>query len=85
MAIAPKARFGDLSYEGEVITGEKGDAGLLFRVEKAAIGADNFQGYYVGIEAATNRVVLGKADGKWTQIKQVQKMLNAQKTSSSAR
>ncbi len=78
-AIAPKARFGDCVYEADVITGEKGDAGLLFRIEKIAIGADNFQGYYVGIEAATNRVVLGKANGKWTEIKQAQKTLDAQK------
>ena len=78
-AIAPKARFGDLVYEGDVMTGEKGDAGLLFRIQKATIGADNFQGYYVGIEPSANRVVLGKADGKWTEIKQATKTLDAQK------
>ena len=33
--IAPKARFGDFVYEGEVMTGEKGDAGLLFRIAES--------------------------------------------------
>ena len=68
-AVATLTRFRDFSYDAHVTLGEAGDAGLIFRVKNPAIGSDNYQGYYCGLNAAQNRVELGKADGKWTPIK----------------
>ncbi len=68
-AVATLTRFRDFSYDAHVTLGEAGNAGLIFRVNNAAIGADNYQGYYCGLFATENRVELGKANGKWTTIK----------------
>ena len=59
-------RFFDFIYEADVqINSDHGDAGLMFRAGRIAFEPDDYDGYYVGINSADKRVVLGKADGAW--------------------
>lgn len=39
--------------------------GQLDLQREASIGADVYRGYYAGISAETNEVILGEADGTW--------------------
>ncbi|MFD6987704.1 family 43 glycosylhydrolase [Streptomyces sp. NPDC059943] len=49
-----------------------GDAGLIFRAARPAVGVDSYAGYYAGI-GPTGKVVLGRADdGVWTPLKSAQ-------------
>ncbi|MBC8135527.1 MAG: glycoside hydrolase family 127 protein [Fibrella sp.] len=68
-AVATKTRFRDFTYDADVTVSGTGDAGLIFRVTKASIGADDYNGYYVGLSATAGQVTIGKADGKWTPLK----------------
>lgn len=50
------------------VAGER-DGGILFRVQQPALGYDAQQGYFAGLIAGAQRVILGKTDGKtWTEI-----------------
>lgn len=62
-AVATGARFADFTYEADVVVGSKGNAGVIFRVTKPAMGADAYLGYYVGLSAEGGNVQLGLADG----------------------
>ncbi|QQQ73428.1 family 43 glycosylhydrolase [Saccharothrix sp. 6-C] len=60
--------FGDFTQDTDVtITAGGGDAGLVFRATRPAVGADSYAGYYAGISTA-GRVVLGRADNSWAQL-----------------
>ncbi|MFJ6671868.1 family 43 glycosylhydrolase [Actinosynnema sp. NPDC091369] len=60
--------FGDFTQDTDVtITSGGGDAGLVFRASRAAVGVDSYSGYYAGITPA-GRVVLGRADNSWTPL-----------------
>ena len=76
-AVATKTLFRDFSYDASVSVGDAGNAGLMFRVSKPEIGPDNYNGYYIGLSPETGHVELGKADGKWTSLKVVEKPLAA--------
>lgn len=79
-AIAPAAVFGDLEYQAHVSVNASGDAGLIFRVSDATIGADAYRGYYAGISAERNEVILGKADHRWIPLKTVPMEVLADRT-----
>ncbi|MFC5055346.1 glycoside hydrolase family 43 protein [Saccharothrix xinjiangensis] len=49
------------------IASGRGDAGVVFRATRPAVGVDAYSGYYAGISPA-GRVVLGRADNSWTQL-----------------
>ena len=60
--------FGDLTQDTAVtITAGGGDAGVVFRATSLTEGPDGYAGYYAGLSRA-GRVVLGRADGSWTEL-----------------
>jgi len=59
--------FGDFTFEGDVNVAAGGNSGFIFRASNLLPGADAYNGYYAGISTAGN-VVLGKANGAWTQL-----------------
>ncbi|HEX7305516.1 family 43 glycosylhydrolase [Lentzea sp.] len=60
--------FSDLVQQVDVTPRSAGgDAGVVFRATQASTGTDAYRGYYAGI-SGTGKVVLGKADGGWTQL-----------------
>ncbi|RYX84370.1 DUF1080 domain-containing protein [bacterium] len=63
--IATHAVFADFVYDADVIVGDKGDAGVIFRANNASVGTDHYQGYYVGLNAEADAIVFGKSDYKW--------------------
>ncbi|MGF7080965.1 beta-L-arabinofuranosidase domain-containing protein [Mucilaginibacter sp. UYCu711] len=67
--IATGTQFRNFIYTADVAVNTAGDAGLMFRVAKPAIGADAYEGYYVGINVETGSVTLGKSsNNKWIEI-----------------
>ena len=64
----------DITCEADVsVSG--GDAGLLFRASNYAVGTDSYTGYYAGIKPGTG-VILGKANGNWTQLASASMTIN---------
>jgi len=76
-SVQTATNFSDFVYDSKVkVVGRdkdgNGDSGVIFRVgSKLAFGDDDYSGYYAGISASTNEVVLGKADGNWTSLRTV--------------
>ncbi|MBM7115037.1 family 43 glycosylhydrolase [Archangium primigenium] len=61
--------FSALAFEADVTPGASGDAGLMFRVSSPGSGLDAYKGYYAGLAAGSDRVVLGRANGgTWTEL-----------------
>ncbi|MGG2200036.1 family 43 glycosylhydrolase [Paenibacillus validus] len=61
--------FTDFMLEADVHIAGGNEAGLLFRATSAEIGADAYEGYYLGISAANQSVVLGSnSGGTWTEL-----------------
>lgn len=64
----------DVKIESEVTPPASGDAGVIFRVNKASIGPDAYEGYYAGVSSSTGQVIVGRADGKtWTPLRLVKR------------
>ncbi len=70
-AIAMATAFTNFTYEADVLVGPVGNAGLIFRVTKADIGADAYCGYYVGISAGSHQLEFGCASNLWHAITNV--------------
>lgn len=68
-AIVPATNFRDLSFAAKVTLNEVGNAGLIFRVSDVSIGPNAYKGYYAGISAEKNQVILGKSDQEWSELK----------------
>jgi hypothetical protein len=66
---------GDVTCEADV-TASAGDAGLLFHTSNCTTGTDSYSGYYAGIKPGTG-VILGKANGSWTQLASASMTINA--------
>jgi PA14 domain-containing protein/concanavalin A-like lectin/glucanase superfamily protein/glycosyl hydrolase family 127 (putative beta-L-arabinofuranosidase)/glycosyl hydrolase family 2/beta-L-arabinofuranosidase (glycosyl hydrolase family 127)/3-keto-disaccharide hydrolase/putative Ig domain-containing protein len=71
-ALAMQTSFSNFTYEGDVLVGTAGDAGLIFRVSKPDIGADAYCGYYAGIDAQNGRLVFGYASNSWHEVTSLQ-------------
>ena len=56
----------DLS--GDVMLQANGQAGFLVRASNPSTGVDTLNGYYIGIENATNTLFIGKENGSWTGL-----------------
>jgi len=53
-----------------------GDAGLLFRVRRPAVGRDAQEGYYAGVLPNERRVILGRSDGRsWTELARTERSI----------
>ncbi len=63
--VAHRAVFADFIYDADVLVGDKGDAGVIFRVVDDSVGTDHYLGYYVGISAEASVVVFGKSNNTW--------------------
>jgi hypothetical protein len=71
-ALIENVPCGDARIEADITPPPTGDAGVIFRVHKPSIGPDAYEGYYAGVSASTNQVMLGRADGRtWTPLKAV--------------
>lgn len=68
-SVETSTSFTDFTYDANVQVGAAGDGGLLFRASKLSMGADEYNGYYVGISAGGKNIVLGKANGSWSSLK----------------
>lgn len=70
-ALAMQTAFTNFTYEGDVSVGSSGNAGLIFRVSKPDIGADDYCGYYVGINSGNGQLEFGCASNSWHTITNV--------------
>ncbi|MFD2864100.1 beta-L-arabinofuranosidase domain-containing protein [Mucilaginibacter antarcticus] len=74
--VATNTKFDDFTFAADITTTGAGDAGLIFRVSDAAIGADAYKGYYVGINPTNKTLEFGKSsDNKWMPIASVTRTL----------
>jgi hypothetical protein len=75
-AIESSTNFKDLSYEATVKLNSKGNAGLIFRVSDLNLGADAYNGYYLGLDAENGKIQLGKSSArKWTVLSEAPQKL----------
>ncbi len=70
-SIQSSTSFSDFTYDAKIQVGNVGDGGIMFRARKFSLGADEYNGYYLGISAANKNIVLGKANGGWSSLKTV--------------
>ena len=64
-AFALATAFTNFVYEGDVLAGNEGNAGLIFRASRPDIGADTYCGYYVGIDPQSVRMEFGYTSNAW--------------------
>ncbi len=62
--IAAKVNADDFVLETDINPGKVGNSGVVFRVNNPSIGADLYEGYYVGINPVLNRIEIGKSINK---------------------
>jgi len=63
-AAAGSASWGNYTLQGDVEVTAAGQAGLIARVTNPSVGADAFDGYYLGIETSGD-AFLGRENGAW--------------------
>ena len=80
-ALLENVTCNDVRVEADIVPPPVGDAGIIFRVSKPSIGADAYQGYYAGVSAGSDQVILGRADGKsWIPMKTVSREIPPDKS-----
>lgn len=70
-AIIESRAFADFTYEADMTfpAGTSGgNSGLVFRVSDPADGADSYRGYYAGLDAGSNSVLLGLINNNYKEI-----------------
>lgn len=71
--------FTDMVYEADVRidnSNSSGDAGLLFRAKDVGNGTNDYRGYYIGISANANKIIIGKSDYNWTELNSAPTTIN---------
>ena len=68
MIVAPAAQFADFVMDAQITPPMNGDLGLAFRVNNTGMLLDEYQGYYVGLRAFDNQVVVGRSDYTWMPL-----------------
>lgn len=67
--IATETKFSDFIYSADIAVNTAGNAGLMFRVSDPAVGSEAYKGYYLGLNAVTGVVELGKSsNNRWMVI-----------------
>jgi hypothetical protein len=79
-AVVNAVQLADLRLNATLQVGDTGDAGVIFRVTEPSIGVDHYKGYYVGINAAAQAVIFGKADNRWIEIARKSAPISPSKT-----
>ncbi|QHS59113.1 beta-L-arabinofuranosidase domain-containing protein [Chitinophaga agri] len=75
-SIPSNTYFSDLSYEATIRLTSGGNGGIIFRVTDVNLGADAYNGYYVGLDAVNGKIQLGRSSGgKWQLLKEYQQPL----------
>ena len=70
--------YTQFEFNADVSVGASGNAGLLYRVSAQTEGSDFFRGYMVGLDAAGDRLFVGKSDGtSWQELGAVQTQIDA--------
>ena len=63
------SRWSNVSVDADVmLLGSGGDAGLILRSSEEEQGVDAYTGYYAGLRAIDNSLVLGRAGHGWTEV-----------------
>ena len=75
-SVVSATSFSDFTYDFKVRVGNNGDGGVIFRASRLSFGADEYNGYYAGINAGGDQVILGKANGQWTPLRIVSMSIN---------
>ena len=68
LIVAPAAQFADFTLDAQITPPVNGDLGLAFRVTNPGMLLDEYQGYYVGLRAFDNQVVIGRSDYTWVPL-----------------
>lgn len=65
-----KKTWSDFDLTVDVKVGNRSQAGVIFRVTNAGDSLDQYDGYYIGIDAANDSLVWGAANSNWSEIAQ---------------
>ena len=68
MIVAPGAKFADFVMDAQITPPVNGDVGLALRVNDPGMLLDEYQGYYVGLRAFDDQVVIGRSDFSWVPL-----------------
>lgn len=78
-SVQSSTSFSDFIYDVKIQVGDAGDGGVIFRADRLSLGSDDYCGYFVGINAANNQILLGKANGDWSMLQSVSHDIKANK------
>ena len=79
-AIIDGASYSNLEFSALISVGNQtttSDAGLFFRASNVSTGTNALKGYYVGIDANADRLLLGRMDNNWKTLKIVNTHISA--------
>ncbi|MCU4164430.1 beta-L-arabinofuranosidase domain-containing protein [Carboxylicivirga caseinilyticus] len=75
-AIQSATSFADFTLDVRMQVGNTGDAGIIFRASDLSFNPDDYNGYYFGLSAERNELILGKANGGWQALKIISNTIN---------